>query len=109
MYGVNGDFWVEFVGGLFSYNGFRPLDVLLREKELSVQIGQVDSIQINLRDNRMSILPSSGVALLTISMFLKPAVTTFFSNSQPMPPAPTSKILLDSNAPNNSAPRMRFA
>ena len=33
---------------LFGYDSFWSLDMLLREEELSVQIGEVNSVQVNL-------------------------------------------------------------
>lgn len=101
---------VEVVRRLFRDSSFRPLDMLLRKEELSVQIRQVDSIQVNLLRRLSLLLSNEQLSLsLTISIFLNPAVTTFLSSSQPIPPAPTSRIRLVSSFEKSSAFKMRFA
>lgn len=46
MVGLNLDLWIEPLRCLFSHKGFRLLDVLMAEEKLSVQIAQVDCIEI---------------------------------------------------------------
>lgn len=44
---------------------------------------------------------------ITTSMFLNPDNTRFFNNSQPIPPAPTSKTRLEATLAYSESPRMR--
>lgn len=96
--------------------------MLLVEQKLSVQITDVDGIQIDLCSKMSTIVLflqrniHQKCIELTISISANPDITKFFNNSQPMPPAPTTNILLlvtlslsvDSKTPAICAAIFRF-
>lgn len=127
--GDNLDVRIKSQSGLSSDIGFRFANVFSTEEELSIEIANVDRVQINLeRKFRRTMCQIVGkdtlVATrkyrqvltrfvnvdekLTISMYLNPDKTRFLRISQPMPPAPTTKTLLANIAFCNSLRKTPF-
>lgn len=48
MYRVNLDRGVKPACSFFGYQRFRTLDVLLLKEELSIQVGEVDGVEVDL-------------------------------------------------------------
>ena len=86
------------VHGLRSDPGLALLHVVLAEEKLAVQVAGLDGVHINLLAQRIHLLyfelsKLARTPILTISISTKPVRTRVFSNSQPMPPAPTANTL----------------
>lgn len=68
--------------------------MLLPKQKLSVEVTNIDCIQIDLEQKQLGNRKEVRYAgLLTISMSLKPESAKFLRTSQPMPPAPTTSTL----------------
>lgn len=48
MNGINLDIWIEVAGSLLGYEGLRSLDVLFLEKELAIEVGEINCVEVNL-------------------------------------------------------------
>ena len=107
----NPDARVERRGSSSSDKRLTLLHVFLAEEELTIQIGEVDSIQVeksNMSEaGKDDVLDCAGEQVLVRGV--GGVCLVYARSSQPIPPAPTSSTLVCPSRACSSSPRMAFA
>lgn len=104
-----------------THQGFTLLHILLSKQKLSIEVGQVDCVQVQKCDttkasqddvlhysNTVSDAEASVLDRWLLTAFGR-AVKADVRSSHPIPPAPTSKTLTSGKRAANSKPRMAVA